>query len=75
MFSRLLAVDDSMGPLPRTAVDFYIAVLNRMHARAGPLVSEAVEGYSHVKCRVSTGSRHAGRWFYWLRRRLTTEAL
>lgn len=52
MFSRLIGVDDTMTAIPRTAADFYMALLNRVHARAGPLVSEAVEGFSFVRCRV-----------------------
>ncbi|GAX76885.1 hypothetical protein CEUSTIGMA_g4331.t1 [Chlamydomonas eustigma] len=52
MFARLLGLDEDLGQLPATAVDFYIALLNRIHARAGPLTSEAVEGISAVKCRV-----------------------
>lgn len=52
MFSLLLDLDDSMGSLPRSSSDFYVGLLNRLHARAGPLLTEAVEGESRVKCRV-----------------------
>jgi hypothetical protein len=52
MFARLIGVDNSMGKLPRTAVNFYLSLLNRIHARAGPLVSEAVEGFSFVRCKI-----------------------
>lgn len=49
MFSRLLGLDD---PLPPVASEFYCALLNRLHARAGPIVGEAAEGVSQVKCKV-----------------------
>uniref|UniRef100_A0A7R9YWS5 Flagellar associated protein n=1 Tax=Chlamydomonas euryale TaxID=1486919 RepID=A0A7R9YWS5_9CHLO len=52
MFARLLDLDDSIGGLPRTAADFYVAMLNRVHSRAGPLMSEAAEGVSLAKCRL-----------------------
>ena len=52
MFARLIGFDDSFGPLPPSSVEFYIALLNRVHARAGPLVGEVLEGQSHVKSRV-----------------------
>ncbi|GLC48337.1 hypothetical protein PLESTB_000085100 [Pleodorina starrii] len=40
------------GPLPAPAVEFYLSLLNRVHARAGPLIAEAAEGFSLVKCKV-----------------------
>jgi len=49
VFSRLLGLDD---PLPNEASEFYSALLNRIHARAGPLVAEAAEGCSQVKCKI-----------------------
>lgn len=53
MFARLVGMDDlGLGPLPRSSLDFYVALLNRLHARAGPLIGEAAEGSSYVKCRV-----------------------
>ncbi|KAJ9519099.1 hypothetical protein QJQ45_007653 [Haematococcus lacustris] len=50
VFARLLGVGEE--PVPRRAADFYLALLNRIHSRAGPLVAEAAEGYSQVKCRI-----------------------
>ncbi|KAG1659335.1 hypothetical protein FOA52_008389 [Chlamydomonas sp. UWO 241] len=52
VFARLLGLDATTGPLPHSSADFYCALLNRVHARGGPLVGEAVEGFSFVKCRV-----------------------
>ncbi|EFJ47416.1 hypothetical protein VOLCADRAFT_105140 [Volvox carteri f. nagariensis] len=40
------------GPLPPPAVEFYLSLLNRVHARAGPLIAEAAEGFSLVKSKV-----------------------
>ena len=60
MFARLLGLDDSLGPLPPSSVEFYIALLNRMHAKAGPLIGEVLEGTSHVKSRVGVGCKLRG---------------
>lgn len=38
--------------MPPGAVDFYCALLNRLHARAGPLIMEAAEGYSLLQAKV-----------------------
>eukprot|EP00798_Chlamydomonas_sp_ICE-L_P028700 gene28700-31865_t len=52
-FSRLVGFcDEGEAKLPPGAADFYLAVFNRIHARAGPLVAEAAEGYSLVKCKI-----------------------
>eukprot|EP00201_Polytomella_parva_P023307 CAMPEP_0175045938 /NCGR_PEP_ID=MMETSP0052_2-20121109/4740_1 /TAXON_ID=51329 ORGANISM="Polytomella parva, Strain SAG 63-3" /NCGR_SAMPLE_ID=MMETSP0052_2 /ASSEMBLY_ACC=CAM_ASM_000194 /LENGTH=1610 /DNA_ID=CAMNT_0016309603 /DNA_START=156 /DNA_END=4985 /DNA_ORIENTATION=+ len=40
------------NPLPAPAVEFYVACLNRIHARGGPLLNEASDGCSVVKCKV-----------------------
>ncbi|GFR49058.1 hypothetical protein Agub_g11084 [Astrephomene gubernaculifera] len=40
------------GSLPPPAVEFYLALVNRVHARAGPLIAEAAEGFSLVKSKV-----------------------
>ncbi|GLI59921.1 hypothetical protein VaNZ11_001968 [Volvox africanus] len=40
------------GPLPASAAEFYLSLLNRVHARAGPLIAEAAEGFSLVKSKV-----------------------
>lgn len=53
MFARLTGQDDlGLGSLPRASLDLYVALLNRVHARAGPLTGEASEGTSFVKCRL-----------------------
>lgn len=38
--------------MPPGAANYYCAMLNRLHARAGPLIMEAAEGYSLVQCKV-----------------------
>ncbi|KAG2435063.1 hypothetical protein HYH02_012060 [Chlamydomonas schloesseri] len=50
------AADDPLtrGPLPPAALEFYLTLVNRVHARAGPLIAEAAEGFSLVKAKVLT---------------------
>ncbi|KAG2483752.1 hypothetical protein HYH03_017407 [Edaphochlamys debaryana] len=65
-FSRLIglpepapapgAAEDPLtrAPLTPSAVEFYLSLVNRVHARAGPLIAEAAEGFSLVKAKVLT---------------------
>ncbi|KAG2426002.1 hypothetical protein HXX76_013373 [Chlamydomonas incerta] len=54
--AAVVAVEDPLtrGPLPPAAAEFYLTLVNRVHARAGPLIAEAAEGFSLVKAKVLT---------------------